>query len=43
MSKRRESLSGQGQMVVDAFEDANYRVTAAEAENVEYTIVYTYR
>jgi hypothetical protein len=38
-----ESLSGHGQMVVDAFEEANYRVTATEAENVEYTIVYTYR
>jgi hypothetical protein len=38
-----ESVSGHGQMVVDAFEEANFRVTATEAENVEYTIVYTYQ
>ena len=38
-----ETVSGHGQMVVDSFDAANYRVTAVEAENVEYTIVYTFR
>lgn len=38
-----QAVSGHGQMVVDAFDEANYRVTAAEAENVEYTIEYTFR
>jgi hypothetical protein len=37
-----ETVSGRGQMVVDAFGDASYRVTAEEAENVEYTINWTY-
>jgi hypothetical protein len=35
--------SGHGQMVIDSFGDATYRVTAEEAENVEYTISWTYR
>ena len=38
-----EAVSGHGQMVVDSFDTATYRVTAVEAENVEYTIVYTFR
>ena len=38
-----QTVSGQGQMVADAFGEANYRVTATEAENVEYTIEYTFR
>jgi hypothetical protein len=38
-----ESVSGQGWMAVDTFGEANYRVTATEAENVEYSIEYTYR
>lgn len=38
-----ETVSGRGQMVADAFGDASYRVTATEAENVEYTINWTYR
>ena len=38
-----ETVSGHGQMVVDSFDTATYRVTAVEAENVEYTIVYTFR
>jgi hypothetical protein len=38
-----ESVSGQGWMAVDTFGGANYRVTATEAENVEYSIEYTYR
>jgi hypothetical protein len=38
-----ETVSGHGQMVVDAFGDASYRVTATEAENVAYTIEYTFR
>ena len=38
-----ESVSGHGWMAVDSFGQANYRVTAKEAENVEYSIEYTYR
>lgn len=38
-----ETVSGRGQMVANAFGDASYRVTATEAENVEYTINWTYR
>lgn len=38
-----QTVSGHGQMVVDAFDEASYRVTATEAENVEYTIRYTFR
>jgi hypothetical protein len=38
-----ETVSGHGQMVVDSFDTATYRVTAVAAENVEYTIVYTFR
>ncbi|MFC2029906.1 hypothetical protein ACFLWA_04155 [Chloroflexota bacterium] len=38
-----QTVSGRGQMVVDAFGDASYRVTAEDAENVEYTINWTYR
>ena len=30
-------------MVTDAFGEADYRVTAAEAEDVEYLIEYTFR
>jgi len=38
-----ETVSGQGWMAVDAFGDASYRVTAVEAEDVEYSIEYTFR
>ncbi len=38
-----QSVSGHGQMVADTFGEANYRVTAAEAEDIEYTIVYVFR
>jgi hypothetical protein len=38
-----EVVNGQGWMVTDAFGEASYRVTAMEAEDVEYTIVYTFR
>jgi hypothetical protein len=38
-----EALSGQGWMVADAFGDASYRVTAVEAEDVEYSIEYEFR
>ena len=38
-----ETVSGQGWMITDAFGEASYRVTAAEAEDVEYTIDYTFR
>jgi hypothetical protein len=29
--------------MVDSLNETNYRVTAAGAEDVEYTIVYTFR
>jgi hypothetical protein len=38
-----QSVTGQGWMVTDGFGDASYRVTAVEAEDVEYTIEYTFR
>jgi len=38
-----EAVSGSGSMAVDSFGEASYRVTAVEAENAEYTIVYVYR
>jgi len=38
-----QALSGTGWMVTDAFGDASYRVTAVEAEDVEYRIEYTFR
>ncbi len=38
-----ESVSGIGWMVTDAFGDASYRVTAVEAEDVEYRIEYGFR
>jgi hypothetical protein len=38
-----EAVSGHGWMAVDSFGEANYRVTATEAENVEYSIEYTFK
>jgi hypothetical protein len=38
-----QTVSGEGWMAVDTFGEARYRVTATEAENVEYSIEYTYR
>ena len=38
-----QTASGQGQMLIDSFGDASYRVTATEAEGIGYTIEYTYR
>lgn len=38
-----EAVSGLGWMVADGFGDASYRVTAVEAEDVEYTIEFTFR
>jgi hypothetical protein len=38
-----EAVSGIGWMVTDAFGDASYRVTAVEAEDVEYRIEYAFR
>lgn len=38
-----QSASGSGQMTADAFGEASYRITANEAEDVEYTIEYTFR
>ncbi|MFN2291948.1 MAG: hypothetical protein ACK2UC_12215 [Anaerolineae bacterium] len=38
-----QQVSGSGLMAVDSFGEASYRVTAAEAENVEYRLVFVYR
>jgi hypothetical protein len=37
-----QTASGHGQMAVDSFGEASYRVTATEAEDVEYRIDYTF-
>ena len=38
-----QAVSGQGWMATDRFGEARYRLTAVEAEDVEYTIEYTFR
>ncbi len=38
-----QTVSGQGWMATDGFGEAHYRVTAVEAEDVSYTIEYTFR
>ena len=38
-----QQVSGSGLMAVDSFGEASYRVTAVEAENVEYSLVFVYR
>jgi hypothetical protein len=38
-----QAVSGQGWMATDGFGEARYRLTAVEAEDVEYTIDYTFR
>lgn len=38
-----QEVSGQGWMATDGFGEARYRLTAVEAEDVEYTIEYTFR
>ena len=39
-----QTVSGHGQMVVTGLEEeASYRVTAVEAEDVEYSLEYTFR
>ena len=38
-----ETVSGHGQMVTDSFGEASYRVTAADGENVDYVLEYTFR
>ncbi|MCD6552867.1 MAG: hypothetical protein J7M16_02520 [Anaerolineae bacterium] len=38
-----QTVSGSGRMVTDSFGDARYRVTAADARNVEYRFDYTFR
>lgn len=38
-----ETVEGTGTMVADSFGAAKYRVSARDAENVDYQIVYTYR
>ncbi len=38
-----QEVSGEGWMATDTFGEAVYRLTAVEAEDVEYTIEYTFR
>jgi hypothetical protein len=38
-----QTVSGEGWMVTDGFGEAGYRVTAVEAEDVDYQIDYTFR
>jgi hypothetical protein len=38
-----ETVSGHGQMVTDSFGEASYRVTADDAENVDYVLEYSAR
>ena len=38
-----QTVSGQGQMYVDTFGETSYRVTATEAENVDYVIEYSFQ
>ena len=38
-----ETVNGTGWMGLDSFDKASYRVTAVDARDVEYTIVYTFR
>jgi hypothetical protein len=38
-----QTVEGHGQMVTDAFGEASYRVTAENAENVDYQLVYTFQ
>lgn len=38
-----QTVSGHGQMIVDSFGAAKYRVTATEAQGVEYSIEYSFR
>jgi hypothetical protein len=38
-----QTVEGEGWMVTDGFGEASYRVTAVEAEDVEYLIEYTFR
>jgi hypothetical protein len=38
-----QTVTGHGQMVVDPFGEANYRVAAENAENVDYQLQYVYR
>jgi hypothetical protein len=38
-----QTVTGHGQMVTDAFGTASYRVTAEDAENVDYVLEYTFR
>ena len=38
-----QAVSGHGWMAVDSFGEMSYRITAVDAENVEYTIEYTFQ
>jgi hypothetical protein len=37
-----ETVSGHGLMVTDSFGEASYRVTAVDAENIDYVLEYTF-
>ena len=37
-----ETVSGHGQMVTDSFGEASYRVTAVDAENVDYVLSWAW-
>jgi hypothetical protein len=37
-----QAVSGHGWMAVDSFGEMSYRITAVDAENVEYAIEYTF-
>jgi ABC-type oligopeptide transport system substrate-binding subunit len=38
-----QTVSGEGQMIVDTFSEASYRVTATEAQKFEYRFEYAFR
>ena len=42
-AKDGQTLEDSGTMVADSFGEASYRVTATNAENVTYQIVFTFR
>lgn len=37
-----QAVSGHGWMAIDSFGEMSYRITAVDAEDVEYTIEYTF-
>ena len=38
-----QTVNGHGQMVTDSFGEASYRVTAVDAENVDYALEYIFQ